>query len=410
MRAQPHRLHLSAAALLIVAACGGSSSQGGASDSDAGPGASTNPGTTPAVDSGLPQRVHTPPNTTEAGTVSPGGGEGTPDSGARRDSGADASDETTDGGSPTEVDASVPAHGTIDAGAGGSDFFPTSRFDQRLPASPSVDPSSASIVASFVSQYKNNYGSVGVHNGTSGMPIYVVPADTPGVTINGGSGTGNITGEVPIPAGAWTSGSGDSPIVIYQPSSGNEWDLWQATASGTDNWTASWGGLLPHVPTADGVFPSPYGLAASGISYLATTITFADVQAGVIPHAIGVDVVTCNNGFVAPADRTDGNQSCAFDATIPAEGMWFFMPKSVAMPTGLAPFAQMVFTALQDYGMVVMDHAGAVMVGAQNSEVWTWEGHSGTDPITASFNGAQEYQVISNLPWGSMQVQTAGGS
>jgi hypothetical protein len=369
-----------------------------------------NPGPTSVVDSGSPQRVHTPPATTDGGTVPLGGGQGSLDSGAPSEPPPDAGNETTDSGSPSAPDASGPAQDSGDAGTGGSDFFPGSRFDERLPASPSVDPNSASIVASFVSQYQDNYGSVGVHNGTSGMPIYVVAADTPGVTINGGSGTGNITGEVPIPAGAWTSGTGDSPIVIYQPSTGNEWDLWQATASGTNNWTASWGGLLPHVPTSDGVFPSPYGLAASGISYLATTITFADIQAGVIPHAVGVDVVTCNDGFVAPADRTDGNQSCAFDATIPAEGMWFFMPKSVAMPTGLAPFAQMVFTALQDYGMVVMDHAGAVMLGAENSEVWTWQGNTGTDPITASFNGAEEYQVVSSLPWGSMQVQTAGGS
>ena len=56
--------------------------------------------------------------------------------------------------------------------------------------------------------------------------------------------------------------------------------------------------------TTDGVFPSPYGLSASGIGYLPTAITEADVASGAIHHAIAVELPGCY-GQVYPADRSD---------------------------------------------------------------------------------------------------------
>lgn len=74
------------------------------------------------------------------------------------------------------------------------------------------------------------------------------------------------------------------------------------------------------------------------------------------------------------------------------------------MPGGLTPFAQMVFRAISTYGMVVLDQGGAVMLEAEQSSDWKAEGHSGTDPITASWQGQQEYKVVAALPWGSLQA------
>ncbi len=39
----------------------------------------------------------------------------------------------------------------------------------------------------------------------------------------------------------------------------------------------------------------------------------------------------------------------------PSEGSWFRFPADLAMPSDLTPFAQMVFKAIQTYGMVVVD-------------------------------------------------------
>jgi hypothetical protein len=64
----------------------------------------------------------------------------------------------------------------------------------------------------------------------------------------------------------------------------------------------------------------------------------------------------------------------------------------------------MVCTAIQKYGMVVIDQGGAVMLGAEQPSDWAAEGNTGTDPLTTSWNGAQEYQVVANLPWSQLQV------
>lgn len=121
--------------------------------------------------------------------------------------------------------------------------------------------------------------------------------------------------------------------------------------------------------SSDGVFPAPYGLSGSGISYLATTITESDVESGSIDHAIAVTIPYCNWG-VYPADRTD----CGSEPGNPGEGQWFRFPADMAMPSGLDPFAQMVFKAIQTYGMVVIDQSSAVDIEAEQPSDWSAEG------------------------------------
>jgi hypothetical protein len=80
------------------------------------------------------------------------------------------------------------------------------------------------------------------------------------------------------------------------------------------------------------------------------------------------------------------------------------MPQSTPMPAGLTPFAQMVFQTLQTYGAVVVDHAGAVMVQAENSNDWAFAGNTGTDPITTSFAGRLPYSLLNRMPWSQLQA------
>ena len=167
---------------------------------------------------------------------------------------------------------------------------------------------------------------------------------------------------IPIPSYAALTGFSDSPLVIYQPSTGTDWEFWQLTRLSASSYHACWGGRLS-LATSDGVFPAPYGLSATGISYLATTITEADVESGSIDHAIAVALPRCNHS-VYPASRTD----CGTDPGQPAEGQWFrFAAGTTCAPSQCStPFAQMVFKAIQTYGMVVVDQAGAVMIEAEH--------------------------------------------
>lgn len=275
-------------------------------------------------------------------------------------------------------------------------LFHDSIFNSNVQSWP-VDPHSALYATDIVNDYKTDYGSIGVNT----IPIYYVPAKQRMVPVSVTPGCNNFvasTGEsIPFPSFAALNGSGDNPIAIYQPSTGKDWELWKVkrTAHGI---AACWAGELD-MGTSDGVFPWPFGLSATGISYLATTITQADVASGQIDHAIATVIPRCDYS-TKPADRGD----CGSDPGQPAEGQWFRFPANLAMPSGLTPFAQMVFRAIQTYGMVVTDQGGAVAIEAEQPSDWAAEGHSGTAPTTATWQGLNEYQVVADLPWGDLQT------
>jgi hypothetical protein len=203
---------------------------------------------------------------------------------------------------------------------------------------------------------------------------------------------------VPVPSDINLNGSSDNPLILYQPSTHSEWEFWRAVRNSSTSYSACWGGKLD-MSTTNGVFPYPFGLSATGISYLATTITEADVQSGSINHAIAFILPQCN-GYTYPADRGD----CGSYPGQPAEGQWFRFAPGTQMPGGLTPFGQMVFRAIQTYGMVCIDQGGAVMIEAEQSSDWAAQGNSGTDPISASWQGQQEYQVVASLPWSNLQA------
>lgn len=303
---------------------------------------------------------------------------------------------------PTTTTAAVPTNPAAAAPPANptpASQWPNSLFDSDVRDWP-VDPNSEEFVGDVGADYEADYGAVGVNT----MPIYDVPADEANASISVSPGCNNFTEdtgtEVPIPSYAALNGSSDNPLVVYQPSTGTEWELWQVVRNSTTSYSACWGGKLS-TATSDGVFPFPYGMSATGISYLATTVTEADVGSGSINHAIAVILPRCNNS-VYPADRTD----CGSAPGQPSEGQWFRFPSGTSCPASqcTTPFAQMVFNAIQNYGMVVVDQGGAVMIEAEQQSDWVTEGHTGTDPITASWDGLPEYQVVANLPWSTLQA------
>ena len=309
------------------------------------------------------------------------------------------SSTTTTIAAPTTTTTVAPTTttGQSDTDVPPASLLPDSLFNSNVETW-SLDPNSSEYAADVVTDYQTDYGSVGV----STMPVYTVPADEPEATLTVASNCTDFiadTGtEVPIPSYASLNGSSDSPLVVFQPSTNSEWELWQVSRQSPTSYSACWGGELD-TATTNGVFPAPYGLSASGISYLATIITEEDVDSGTINHAVSVGLPRCNRS-VYPAARTD----CSTDAGQPGEGQWFRFPPGLAMPSGLNPFAQMVFKAIQSYGMVVTDQSGAVQLESEQASDWTAEGNTGPNPISTSWDGLQEYEVVASLPWSSLQA------
>ncbi len=297
-------------------------------------------------------------------------------------------------------------------------LMPKSIFNSDV-QSWAVDPSSSALVANLVSQYQGAYGQIGVN---TNRPVYEVPADQAMVPVTVQSGCRDFTQDTgkkaPIPANAEPGDSSDNILTVYQPSTHTAWEFWEAAVS-HGSWSACWGGKLD-MATTNGVFPYPYGETASGISNLATEITEGDVASGAIDHAIAFQILgdTCDwsatsaKGGLYPADRTDCGQDIS---GAPAEGQWFRFAPGTQMPTGLTPFAQMVFKAVLTYGMVIVDQGGAVSIEADvngwvdgtTTVVGPWEEEGNpvsTDPINNTTGTTPAYELVANLPWADLQA------
>src|SRR5262249_22316926 len=145
---------------------------------------------------------------------------------------------------------------------------------------------------------------------------YRVPADqkTVRVTIRSGCsadpGLVDQLSAVPIPPTAVPASGGDHSLVIWQPDTDTDWELWNAQQDAGSNWSTCWGGRIDHVSRSSGAFPAPYGVAASGLSYLGGSLKLSELRSGRVDHALAVAVVDTTAGVqVAPATRNDGASS-----------------------------------------------------------------------------------------------------
>ena len=288
-------------------------------------------------------------------------------------------------------------------------FSPGSVFNQQLGASPPLASDSQQIVDDFLSQVSKYQGHVVINTTSWSSPVYTVPANQPTITMFGESSicprpegvwsafTEQISA-VPIPTEALPAAGSDKEIIIWQPSSGHLWELWRALQE-NGHWTACWGGEITDAYTSNGIFPAPFGAGASGLSLLGGQIHTEDLEHGAINHALEILMPdTANKTFLWPADRTDGT-STATDA-IP-EGTRLRLNPNLNLTTlHLTPAALTIATAIQRYGIIVADTAGAVALTAQ-------------DPTpTINQNKPNPYNtllpnprtVLDSIPWSQLQT------
>jgi hypothetical protein len=289
-------------------------------------------------------------------------------------------------------------------------FSAQSFFNQPLAASAPQASDSAQLVAAFNHQVQTYYGHVVINTTEWSAPVYTVPANAPTTTVVPQNGTcprgegvfqpfEQDVSAVPIPAGAQAAKGTDEDMVVWQPSSGHEWELWRAQQVG-GQWTACWGGEFQDAYTSEGVLPEPLGVSAAGLSILAGQIHLEELQQGTIDHALEVTLPdTAASGFVWPANRTDGTSDDAY--SIP-EGTRFRLKPSLNLSSlNLNPAALEIATAVQRYGMIVADTAGAVALEAQDPTPLMRAGQP--NPYEKLLSGGP-YEVLNAVPWTDLEV------
>jgi hypothetical protein len=288
----------------------------------------------------------------------------------------------------------VPAlagQGGVAYGEGRPDnwFSPTGPWNTRLPASVPLASNSAAIVANIAQDQANFFGIWGLNTDSYSTPLFYVGRNTPVQTWTY-SDCQNLPQlapvlapslqDVPTPANLFASQGTDEVTTIYQPSTDTFWDFWRAEKDASGHWSACWGGKIRHYRENPGIFSNPLGASASGLPLAAGLIRISELQHGYIDHAIILVVPrTQANCFSWPANRDDGNTA---GSDIPCEGQRFRLNPSFDVSTLYSPAAQIIARAMQQYGVILTDHGGAVVSYAEDPRLYETT-HGGVNPYPA---------------------------
>jgi hypothetical protein len=284
-------------------------------------------------------------------------------------------------------------------------FASTSFWYKPLPVDAPRHPQSATLVANIQDQLRRYYGTTAINTTRYSAPVYTVGAQQPVVPVkwsncqNSPWSDQRFAGQiaaVPIPVDAVPSAGTDGEIVIYQPSTDSIWELWRAEKR-ADGWYACWGGRLDCASRTEGVFPFPYGVAATGLSLLGGMMFIDELQAGHLDHVLHLALPeTQKSVFSWPANRTDGR---IVDANAIPQGLRFGLDPTINVDAlRMHPLGKIIAKAIQQYGLVVRDTSGAVTLYAENPQPILTK--TGVNPFTALYAGSPAYLIMRGFPWG----------
>lgn len=291
-------------------------------------------------------------------------------------------------------------------------FASDSFWYKPIPSNATLNTNSANYAKEFLRQYQANYGTVGINATSYSSPVYAAGSSVkPQAVIpwncqNSASIDPNLAKQwtaVPIPAGAKPAAGTDHEMTIWQPSTDQMWEFWNARQTSTGSWQACWGGGMQGVSHNPGIWTHPYGAAATGLPFSPGQVTIAELKAGVINHVIGIALVDTEKAsiFSWPANRSDGTNPTNAPNRIP-EGLRFrFDPTVNVNALNIHPIAKIILKAAQTYGFVVWDKSGAISLRFENPTPIMQTG--APNPYTALFNGTPSYSIMAGVPWNRLQ-------
>jgi hypothetical protein len=325
-----------------------------------------------------------------------------------RDASADAPPQSRgDGALPPPADSSSDAGGGT---ACGVPFASTGPWCSHLPAVTPIASNSAAVIANIQLDIQNNDGTFGINTENYSSPIFTIPAGTAtenwafdncdtGTLIPGFAAA--LMG-VPTTTAMFPSMGTDSEITIYEPSKDQDWEFWVAQEDG-GTWSACWGGTIQGVSANPGIFPSPTGATATGLPLLGFLMRIEELQAGLIQHTVNIITVrTQANIFSWPANRTDGEVA---NADILMEGQRLRLDPTFDVNTLPNATERTIAKAMQDYGMILTDKGGSVVMQAEDPRIYMAQHGTTTNPYDAIFAaGGGAYTVLQDIPIERLQV------
>jgi hypothetical protein len=282
----------------------------------------------------------------------------------------------------------------------GQFFSPDSVWNTPVPRDAEIDPASDVVVAELARQAS---GGATFNYRRYSIPVYTVPEDQPTVRVRD-SDDGFMDqdhplawGDVPLPPDAAAADGEDRHLVVWQPSTDTLWEFWDFTRGEDGAPAARHGARITGVSSHPGWLPVPFGASATGLPMIAGTVLAEDVARGRIDHALAMAILEPRrelmDGF---ATRTDGWSE---RPEAPIEGSRFRLDPDLDIDAlGLHPFVALIAHAAQDYGIILRDKAGAVVLFGEDPR------GIGRDPFAGLMAGANPTSLMRSFPWDRLQL------
>lgn len=296
-------------------------------------------------------------------------------------------------------------------------FSPKSFWNTPLPQHAPVARDSRVLVSDlmgWVSREETDKNGPWLNATREGVTIITVPADQPtvAVTLDGREPDATLSSAwsaVPLPPSARPS-PGDNDLAVWQPSTDTIWEFFQLHHE-NGGWEAEWGGAMRNVSSSSGVYgptawpaawtgdESWWGVTAASFSIVGGAITYQDLKAGQIDHALALVYPNVRRRtFVSPAERDDG---WSLDPNALPEGTRLRLDPNLNLAKmKLPPLTRMIALAAQRYGIVIRDQASNIAFIQQDPT---------GDPAFESLgtkltDGAYPSKYLASFPWSHLQV------
>ncbi|MEX1250799.1 MAG: hypothetical protein WEA77_06335 [Hyphomonas sp.] len=269
-------------------------------------------------------------------------------------------------------------------------FAPDSPWNTKVAADAQIDPNSDILLADLG---KSGPFYVNIAD-WSVLVKYFDSAKAPKRTVRPlyagrhGPGFGPLE-QVPIPADALdpeTPASQSTYLTLVDPVRNLAWDMRQSGQSPDGSWHAGFGAAvdlsgtgvsIPWMKAERGDLSA--GARPSGVPLMAGLIRVDDVKAGRIDHALAFATPLPMTGRFVPPASTDLSAEAHGSkryAGLPMGARIQLNPAYDIDNTLLSPGARVVARALQEYGAILVDEAGANVLYAESGpeQVAAWEG------------------------------------
>jgi hypothetical protein len=305
-------------------------------------------------------------------------------------------------------------------------FNDTSPFNRRLPARPELSPVSGAVRRHMQAYHwviqgsdSDSTHSFSLVPSAGSRPVYFGSPSDPMMTIScqawygaascqGDNGVVTNNAGIHVPAGAAPATNSDGHMTVVETDTGDEYDLWHATVSGS--WIISATGAEENVNTSDGIGD---GGDAASLALTGGLLRPSELMSGHINHAL-VITVPCTNaygasvGFTWPATGGWGDVCGQYQAEstndAPPIGALFKLNMSDRQirRSGAPRWQRTIMFALAHYGAYAEDtngpEHGSLAILTQDPISWTSIGRRNQWATAVSKFRGRHGMLVSRVP------------